>query len=223
MSATSDCSFTPRSRPSDRALNGSRSSRVRAQWLAWSCLSLLMFSASAQVVAPRLEIQPPQGSNGWVRFDSTFHSNAVLMLHASTNLTAWTNIGTLHNALYAYPDAATAAWSQRFYRLAASARGATNDWKNQIVCPTDAFQSTNGAQNVTWVKFSILLNDPTRVYYQDSKKYLFHYDFATTRLLPFQGMSYAEFDAVSLHRTNQQVVLGTVLYPPCLLYTSRCV
>ena len=155
-----------------------------------------------------------------MRLNSTFHSNAVLTLHASTNLSAWTNIGTLHNALFAYPDAASPGWRQRFYRVAAAARVATNDWKNQIVYPTDPFQSTNAAQSVTWVKFAILLDDPTRVYYQDSRKYLFHYDFATQRLPPFLGMGYAEFDAVSLYRTNQQVVLGTVLYPPATTYAE---
>ena len=155
-----------------------------------------------------------------MRLNSTFHSNAVLTLHASTNLGSWTNIGTLHDALFAYPDAASAIRGQRFYRLAATARASTNDWKNQIVYPTDAFQSTNGAQNVTWVKFAILLEDPTRVYYQDSRKYLFHYDFATQRLPPFLGMDYAAFDSVSLYRTNQQVILGTVLYPPTTTYAE---
>ena len=96
----------------------------------------------------------------------------------------------------------------------------TNDWKNQILYPTDPFQSTNSAQSVTWLKFAILLNDPTRVYYQDSRKYLFHYDFATQRLPPFLGMDYATFDSVSLYRTNQQVVLGTVLYPPATTHAE---
>ncbi len=181
---------------------------------------MLLLPALAQVTAPRLEILRPEISNGWVRLNSTFDSNAVLTLHASTNLSLWTNIGTLHNALFAYPDAASPGWRQRFYRLAAAPRNPTNDWKNQIVYPTDRFQSTNAAQSVTWVKFAILLDDPTRVYYQDSRKYLFHYDFATTRLPPFLGMSYAEFDTVSLYRTNQQVVLGTVLYPPKTTYAE---
>jgi hypothetical protein len=181
---------------------------------------MLLLSASAQVDAPRLEILRPEISNGWVRLNSTFETNVVLRLHASTNLSTWTSIGSLHNALFAYPDAASPGWRQRFYRVAASARGATNDWKNQIIYPTDSFQSTNAAQSVTWVKFAILLDDPTRVYYQDSRKYLFHYDFATTRLPPFLGMSYAEFDAVSLYRTNQQVVMGTVLYPPATTYAE---
>jgi len=185
------------------------------------CLLLtLSLSVSAQVAAPRLEILRPETTNGWLRLNSTFHSTNVLTLHASTNLGDWTNIGTLHNALYAYPDAASPGWRQRFYRVAATLRGPTNDWKNQIIYPTDPFQSTNAAQSVTWVKFAILLDEPTRVYYQDSRKYLFHYDFATQRLPPFLGMSYAEFDAVSLYRTNQQVVMGTVLYPPATTYAE---
>ena len=50
---------------------------------------MLLLSASAQMTAPRLEILRPETSNGWMRLDSTFHSNAVLTLRASTNLSAW--------------------------------------------------------------------------------------------------------------------------------------
>ena len=203
-----------------RLARGGGTCLVLAGCVGWCFLSLLLLSATAQVTPPRMEILRPDSSNGWVRLNSTFHSNAVLTLHASTNFGAWANIGTLHNALFAYPDAASTAWGQRFYRLAAADRVSTNDWKNQIVYPTDPFQSTNGAQSITWVKFAILLNDPTRVYYQDSRKYLFHYDFATRRLPPFLGMDYATFDSVSLYRANQQVVLGTVLYPPATTYAE---
>ena len=203
----------------------------KSQWLellhspmGWFRLSLLLslaLSASAQVAAPRLEILRPEGSNGWVRLNSTFHSNAVLTLHASTNLSRldeYRHASTMRCTPIPTRPAPAGASGSTGWRPRPAAP--TNDWKNQIVYPTDAFQSTNAAQSVTWVKFSILLDDPTRVYYQDSRKYLFHYDFATTRLPPFLGMSYAEFDAVSLHRTNQQVVLGTVLYPPATTYAE---
>ena len=191
-----------------------------ARRLRWLCLPMLLACAAAQAGAPHLEILPPASGTGWMRLNSTFQSNTVLTLHASTNLSAWTNIGSLHNALFAYPDAGSLGLDRRFYRLAAAPRDPTNDWKNQILYPADPFQSTNAAQKVTWVKFAILLDEPTRVYYQDSRKYLFHYDFATQRLPPFLGMSYAEFDAVSLYRTNQQVVMGTVLYPPAPTYAE---
>jgi hypothetical protein len=65
-----------------------------------------------------------------------------------------------------------------------------------------------------FVKFAIALSDPGTVYFQDSNLYPFHFDFATRRLQPFLGMSRAQFDAVSLRRAGQQVVLGAVIFPP---------
>ena len=181
--------------------------------LVLCCLAGTVPSAQAQIAAPRLDIFRPGTSNGWVRLNSSFSSGTVLTLEASTNRLGWQAIGTLHDAVFNYPDAATDQFDQRYYRLLAASRGLTNDWKNQILFPTEPFLSPAG-QDLRWVKFAILLHDPTRVYYQDSAKFLFHYDFATQRLPPFLGIDPASFDAVSLYRTNQQVVLGAVLYPP---------
>ena len=64
------------------------------------------------------------------------------------------------------------------------------------------------------MKVAILLGEPWRVFYQDNTKFPFHYDFATLRLPPFTGMDRASFEAVSLRRPNQQIVLGALLYPP---------
>ena len=196
--------------------------RFRIRWLHFPCWFglCLACSVSAQVTAPRLESLRPADSNGWVRINSTFHGNSLLSLEASTNFSSWQNIGTLHDALWSFPDPASAGLGQRFYRLMARTRVANDDWKNQVLYPAETFKSTNqnGSQGVNWVKFAILLNDPTKAFYQDSRKYLFHYDFATRRLPPFLGMNYAEFNAVSLYRTNQQVVLGTLLYPPSATY-----
>ncbi len=186
--------------------------RLLRQAPLWLCACSL--AAWAQATAPRLEILAPDARSGWVRLNSTFHSNTVLWLQAGTHLGAWQTVGTFHNALLAYPDAASAEWPYRFYRLAASPRGSNDDWKNQILFPLEPLRSSNAMQSVTWVKFALVLAEPTRIYYQDSRKFLFHYDFATQRLPPFQGMDRAGFDAVSLWRTNQQVVLGAVLYPP---------
>ncbi|MBE0540903.1 MAG: hypothetical protein IH623_05920 [Verrucomicrobia bacterium] len=184
----------------------------------WGCLGLLcllslLAAAQAQPKAPQLEIRSPASSNAWVRLGSSFHANSLLTLEASANLTAWNSIGTLHDALFNYPDAGADNFQHRFYRLRVTPRVATNDWKNELLFPEDAFLSP-GNREIRWVKFAIHLADPTRVYYQDSTKFLFHYEFATQRLAPFLGMDRAAFDAVSLRRTNQQVVLGTVLFPP---------
>jgi hypothetical protein len=182
-------------------------------WLAMLCLLSLLPLAYAQPKAPQLEIRVPASSTDWVRLGSSFHSNSLLTLEASTNLSGWNSIGTLHDALFNYPDAGAGDFQNRFYRLRVAPRAAADDWKNELLCPEDSFRSP-GEREIRWVKFAILLDDPTRVFYQDSTKFPFHYEFATQRLAPFLGMDRAAFDAVSLRRTNQQVVLGTVLFPP---------
>jgi len=96
---------------------------------------------------------------------------------------------------------------------------AADDWKNTLA-PDDPFVHgpdyddmfrPNGAR---WVKFSVLMRDPTKVYFQDSIKYAFHYDFATARLNPLLGVTRAEFDRKALHELDQDVILGAVLFPP---------
>ncbi len=87
-------------------------------------------------------------------------------------------------------------------------------WKNQLAGVEDPFLSPPAGDAPRWVKFAVLLRDPSRVYFQDSAAYGFHYDFATERLDPLVGMSRVEFDQVSLHRQGQEVALGAVLFPP---------
>ncbi|MCK5796089.1 MAG: hypothetical protein KAI47_02845 [Deltaproteobacteria bacterium] len=64
---------------------------------------------------------------------------------------------------------------------------------------------------VEWIKFTIFLSDPDKVYFQDSQKYAFHYTFATAHLDPFKGMSDINFNAKTLHKTGQVAVVGAVL------------
>ena len=82
-------------------------------------------------------------------------------------------------------------------------------WKNQIAFPDDPFRA-NGAvySEPGWVKFTILLSDRDTVYFQDSRKYQFHYNFATDLLDPFIGMNTAEFDRFTLYAEGQQAILG---------------
>ena len=91
-------------------------------------------------------------------------------------------------------------------------------WKNQVEFPDDSFLSSSnpfgGRPLPAWIKFSILLDDPATVYFQDSQLYAFHHDFASEFLDPFVGMTREQFDAVTLHAEGQQAVLGAVLFPP---------
>lgn len=116
-----------------------------------------------------------------------------------------------------------------FYRLIESIPSSITPhgtWKTSIELPGDAFLSepiggTSGDPDpftppteVRFVKFAILLDHLPRVHFQDSSAYAFHYQFATERLDPFAGMSVEEFNAISLNREGQRLVLGAVLFAP---------
>ncbi|MHC1769714.1 MAG: PEP/pyruvate-binding domain-containing protein [Verrucomicrobiia bacterium] len=138
-------------------------------------------------------------------------------MEASTNLVDWTAIGTAHGGLDAYPDPASDLLENRFYRVSMTPMTKTDDWKNQVRLPEDPFLSGYGeaiGPDFQWIKFAIPFAEPFRVYYQDSKKYDFHYDFATNRLAPFRGLTPVQFDQVALRTNGQQVLLGTLLLPP---------
>lgn len=87
-------------------------------------------------------------------------------------------------------------------------------WKNQIEFPDDPFQSWTSP---AYVKFTIVTTEgfaSNAVYYQDSTRYEYHYDFAVEYLSPFVRMTIAQFDAVTLHANNQRAILGAVILPP---------
>jgi hypothetical protein len=87
-------------------------------------------------------------------------------------------------------------------------------WKSQIVLPDEPFQSWTSPP---YVKFTIITKppfDPNVVYFQDSARYEYHYEFALECLEPFIGMTIEQFDAVTLRAANQQAVLGAVILPP---------
>jgi len=154
---------------------------------------------------------------GWPRLSITAASNRVVRLEASSDLLVWEEVARSHDHFTAYPERSAADQAQRFYRAAILPRTLADDWKNQIQFPAEPLLSTApgyGEVAPRWVKFAIMQDEPYRVYFQDSAKYPFHYDFARARLAPFQSMTRAQFDAVSLWRTNQQVVLGAVLFAP---------
>lgn len=93
------------------------------------------------------------------------------------------------------------------------------DWKNRISLD-DAFLHPSDRESVVessdprWVKFSVLMRDPSKVYYQDSKKFPLHQEFIAARLDPFLGKTKAEIDARSLQEQGQELIVGVVLVSP---------
>jgi hypothetical protein len=180
-------------------------------WVIWTV------DVVAALPSPVLQVLPPDDC-GWIRLRAAGETGAVYTIHASTNLSQWSAIATTHDEIAAYPDGAMPNLSHRYYRVSAAIKTATNDWKNEVHFPTDAFLSSPAGivlgADFRWIKFAIPFNEPYRVYYQDSAKYEFHYDFAKERLEPFRGMTSVEFERVALHMNQQQVLLGTLLFPP---------
>ncbi|MCP4456195.1 MAG: hypothetical protein GY809_32455 [Planctomycetes bacterium] len=96
-------------------------------------------------------------------------------------------------------------------------------WGSEVEFPADPLFS-RGIPGVSdsgrWVKFSILLDpyDANIVHFQNSWKYVFHYEFAVEHLDPFMGMAFAQFNAVTLFEQDQQAIMGAVILPPLVRF-----
>jgi len=87
-------------------------------------------------------------------------------------------------------------------------------WKDRISFSDEPLASWTSPP---YVKFTIITKpgfDPNLVYFQDSARYAFHFDFALECLAPFLGLTIEQFDAVTLHAAGQQAVLGAVILSP---------
>lgn len=180
-------------------------------------LLLLAATASLRAAAPARLEWAGWDSAGRGRLTQLAPTQHVAHLEVSTNLTVWRELARLHVPFREFPDLTSTGAPARFYRTRLSPRTAADDGKHHAVYPRDEFLSPEPAWDrfePRWIKFALVLAEPDRVYFQDSTRYPFHYEFAVTRLPPFQGLSRAAFDQVSLRRAGQQVVLGAVLFAP---------
>ena len=163
-----------------------------------------------------LDIARP-GPDEWTAIYSPAPDGAVSRLERSSGLNTWTEAGVFHGP-FQFFDPATDLLDRAFYRTIARPLAADDDWKNQIALIEEPFRNQPQGFSLTaprWVKFAIVYGDPPRVYFQDSAKRPFHYEFATERLDAYRGMSRAEFDQISLFPdSNQEVALGAVLFQP---------
>lgn len=174
-----------------------------------------LLSALTVQAEPTVSLLPPAGSGEPVRVTAAANTGDLLRLEAAVTLGAgWQEIGRFHDTLFPWPDGSAGNAQRRFYRIISAPRTPVDDWKNQVLMPDEVFRSAGLDGGLRWVKFAIRPAEPWRVYFQNSTKYPFHYDFATQRLAPFNGMTREAFDAATLHSAGQQLVLGAMLFPP---------
>ena len=121
------------------------------------------------------------------------------------------------------------AASQRFFQLLESTPpklSAAANWKTKLSLPSDKFlvefkASEGGAwvppgtkvpKETQWVKFTVLMDDLTTVYFQDGNQLKFHYDFGIAHVPEFDDMTHMAFDGVTLYHAGRRAVMGAVLF-----------
>jgi hypothetical protein len=90
-------------------------------------------------------------------------------------------------------------------------------FKTSIDHPFDPYLAFSATPDgPSWVKFTIRVDEPSVVHFQNSSQIPFHHDFVSATLEPYIGWTPAQIDAVSLHAEGQELVFGAVLYSPAL-------
>ena len=191
------------------------------------CMVLCCMPSGTGIAQPKFT-QISHQSNGWIRIEGIVPTNRIVLLKSSSDLVSW-NLqalldGRILNSMTGeilFPSSSFGYWdlntnqTARYYQFSVSSP--TNQWKNQIVFPNDAFgisDQTGQSGQIRWVKFTIRLDQPTVVYYQDGNQYVLHHEFAKEFWSEFKAMHQEDYDKVSLYNNGQKVLLGTVLLPP---------
>lgn len=177
---------------------------------------LLVVCLGLAAQASGLGIQGPDDL-GWFHIQSPGTSNQVQILERSIDLGNWTEAGLFHDGPFDHAQPTPRVDSTRYFRLRTRPLTAADDGRNLFSVEADPFMVPSYASmaepGVGWVKFTLVLGDEPRVWFQDSNKHPFHHEFARLRLPAFQGMSREEFDRRTLRREGQVAVLGAVLLP----------
>lgn len=192
-----------------------RTVRTPRSFAVWAAVVLASTPGIVPVPAATLHLEKPT-PEAPPRLTVQAGSNEVVTLQSSARLEDWSDVLVGHGHLRGIADLRDPAPSH-FYRAQIRKRGATDDGKNVIRDLDDDFRSPAGddwRRQSRWIKFALLLDAPHRVWFQDSDKYPFHYEFGVARLPGFAGLTRAQFDDQTLRIQGQRAVLGAVLFPP---------
>lgn len=134
------------------------------------------------------------------------------VLESSRDLSEWEFVSAMTSNGWLL-DKDQLASGSLFYRTRFLEEGAT--WATSVFLPDDGILRNRlfnrFSDYASYVKFTILLDDLSQVYFQDSNLYDFHYEFAVDELDQFQGMDREAYNGVTLQREGQVAVVGAVL------------
>ena len=139
----------------------------RSLWRFAEIAGLLLGIQVGWAAPLRFERLPPPTADGTLLIRGVGRSNAVYRIERSSNLIDWAEWRRLIPPAgeFQIPDVPSQGGSAGFYRFRTAALTAFDDWKNQIQVPSDAFFTTSDQSQVRWIKFLILTQDPSRVYF----------------------------------------------------------
>jgi hypothetical protein len=135
----------------------------------------------------------------------------TLILRRSADLELWDEIGRFKNVLYPYSLPFLSESRRAFFQIHSRRSQPSDDWANQIVLPQDDLilqPSGDGLSAAPFVKFTVELKDPNRIYFQDSSKYPFHFQFIRDRLPGYETLGLFEFETIALRRMGRRFFLG---------------
>ncbi|MBM3847257.1 MAG: hypothetical protein FJ405_13365 [Verrucomicrobia bacterium] len=185
-------------------------------WMSW-LLSILPLPATTSNASPQLTLTLQAD---YLALESSPAPGDVLMLELSDDLQTWRERAQTFGRIHPYPEERVHRFARfaQFYRLQYRLRLPSDDWVNQLDPKLpDLFKpgSGSGLSRVSSIKWTLMLADPGRVYFQDSLRYPFHIQFARARLPGYASMSVLDFNAQSLFPTSaQKMVLGSLFRAP---------
>jgi len=134
------------------------------------------------------------------------------LLESSVDLQSWQDWARSWGAFDTYADLQARNQKQRFFRLTSDDRA--SDWTNQLGPDVSPFLALpRHAGDLGWVKFAMALDRGGHIYFQDSRTFPFHYDFAKAHLPSYAEMEPGEFERVTLMPDTQELLLGALLFP----------
>jgi len=184
--------------------------------MAWA-MALGFVLMTRLLAQESLGLNATQDGAGRIRVSSVGARDTLQLLERSRDLRAWTEAARAVQGFEGFAvSGSDAAAESEFFRVRSRPVEGSDDWGNQVRIPDDPFLSAPGdpsSGGFRWLKFTLRLDTPGLVHFQDSARQPFHYGFIRQRLAGFEGLSPEAVDAVSLRNTGQRLVLGAVLLP----------
>lgn len=149
----------------------------------------------------------------FVSSNSEMDSTRLYLIYKSSDLKQWVESARSfrppHHLLL------PAELPQTYLRHIIKTRSSSDDWAS-LLSPDDQhlFTANSSSGRISFVKFSFFINNPSYIYFQDTRTYSFHLDFARKRMPGLEQISAQEFSRISLYNRNQSIVLGSILRSP---------